>query len=88
MNNLVCKNPGKLKTDIDQFIDFVENPALRQAQGGERDRTTKVGEGEEKRIHSSTKAKDPNINQLRMPSKYASILTCSFEKEQKIVFEG
>lgn len=62
MNNLHCKNPDNLKTDIDQVIGC---------------------RGEKDLFHSSTKVKEQARNQLKMPSKYATILTCSFEKEQK-----
>jgi hypothetical protein len=33
--------------------------------------------------HSSPKVKDQNLSQLNMPSKYATVLTCSFEKDQR-----
>jgi hypothetical protein len=39
--------------------------------------------GEKDIAHSSPKAKDQNLSQLNMPSKYATILTCSFEKDQR-----
>jgi hypothetical protein len=44
--------------------------------------------GEEKLIHSTAKAEDQNLKLLKMPSKYATILTCSFEKDQKMVLGG
>ena len=34
-------------------------------------------------VLSTTKAEDQNDRQLNMPSKYATILTCCFEKDQK-----
>jgi len=40
--------------------------------------------GEEDSVHSPTKAKEQDNSQLKMPSKYATILTCSFEKDQEI----
>jgi hypothetical protein len=75
MNKLHWKNREDLKTNIDQLIGFVEN-------------TTKGGEGEEKLVHSTSKVEDQNLCQLKMPSKYATILTCSFEKDQKMVLGG
>ncbi|KPK78620.1 MAG: hypothetical protein AMJ89_01000 [candidate division Zixibacteria bacterium SM23_73] len=39
--------------------------------------------GEEGIVHSSPKVKDQNLSQLNMPSKYATVLTCSFEKDQR-----
>ncbi len=74
MNKLHWKNREDLKTDIDQLIGFVEN-------------TTKGGEEEEKLIHSMAKVEDQNLK-VKMPSKYATILTCSFEKDQKMVLGG
>jgi hypothetical protein len=74
MNKLHWKNREDLKTDIDQLIGFVEN-------------TTKGGDEEEKLIHSTAKVEDQNLK-VKMPSKYATILTCSFEKDQKMVLGG
>jgi hypothetical protein len=71
MNKLHWKNPEDLKTNIDQLIGFVED-------------TAKSGEGEGKLIHPSRKTKDGDLRQLKMPSKYATILTCSFEKDQQM----
>lgn len=34
-------------------------------------------------LHSTSKVKDQDIRRLKMPSKYATILTCSFEKDHK-----
>ena len=39
--------------------------------------------GEKDIVHSSPKAGDQDLSQLKMPSKYATILTCSFEKDQR-----
>jgi len=39
--------------------------------------------GEEDIAHSSPKVKDQNFSQLKMPSKYATVLTCSFEEDQR-----
>ncbi len=40
--------------------------------------------GKEGLIHFSTpKVKEQNAKLLKMPSKYATILTCSFEKDQR-----
>jgi hypothetical protein len=75
MNKLHYKNPVDLKTNIDQLINFVENPATG-------------GEGEEKLVHSCTKVEDQNLKRVKMPSKYATVLTCSFEKDQKMVLGG
>ncbi len=44
--------------------------------------------GEEKLVHSSTQDEDQNLKLLKMPSKYATILTCSFEKDPKMVLGG
>jgi hypothetical protein len=75
MNKLHWKNREDLKTNIDQLIGFVEN-------------ATKGGEGEEKLVLSTSKAEAQNLNQLKMPSKYATILTCSFEKDHKMMLGG
>ncbi|MCJ7578575.1 MAG: hypothetical protein MUO91_09005 [candidate division Zixibacteria bacterium] len=75
MNKLYYKDPQDLKTNIDQLIGFVEN-------------ATKGGEEEEKLVHSTSKVEDQNLKLLKMPSKYATILTCSFEKDQKMVLGG
>lgn len=40
-------------------------------------------EGEEKLIHTTTKTANRNLGQLRLPSKYATVLTCSFEEDAK-----
>jgi len=85
MNKLHWKNPGDLKTNIDQLIGFVENSTLRSELSGSK---TKGGEGEEKLSHSTSKVEDQNLKLLKMPSKYATILTCSFEKDQKMVLGG
>jgi hypothetical protein len=71
MNKLHWKNPEDLKTNIDPFLGFVENSG-------------KGGEKEEKLIPSSRKTKDQGLGQLKMPSKYATILTCSFQKDQQM----
>ncbi|KPL02479.1 MAG: hypothetical protein AMJ73_08705 [candidate division Zixibacteria bacterium SM1_73] len=34
-------------------------------------------------LHSTTKVKDRDVRHVNMPSKYATILTCSFEKDHK-----
>jgi hypothetical protein len=68
------KNREDLKTDIDQLIGFVE-------------KTTNGGDEEEKLIPSTAKVEDQNLK-VKMPSKYATILTCSFEKNQKMVLGG
>lgn len=69
MNKLHYKNPDNLKTTMEQLINFIENPAR---------------EGKEEDVdHSPTKAKDQALGELKMPSKYATILTCSFEKDQR-----
>jgi hypothetical protein len=39
--------------------------------------------GKQSIIHSTTKVEDQNDRQLNMPSKYATILTCCFEKDRK-----
>jgi hypothetical protein len=44
--------------------------------------------GEEKLVHSTSKVEDQNFKLLKMPSKYATILTCSFEKDQRMVLGG
>lgn len=74
MNKLHWKNPEDLKTNIDQLIGFVEN-------------ATKGEEEEEKLVPSTAKVEDQNLK-VKMPSKYATILTCSFEKDQKMVLGG
>jgi hypothetical protein len=75
MNKLHYKNPVDFKTNINPLINFVENPATG-------------GEGEEKILPSSTQVEDQNLKLVKMPSKYATILTCSFEKGQKMVLGG
>ncbi len=67
MNRLHYKNPDNLKSDINQLIDF--------------------GRGEDI-VHFSPRGKDQrskdrNLSLLDLPSKYATILHCSFEKDQK-----
>lgn len=74
MNKLHWKNPEDLKTNIDQLIGFVEN-------------ATKGEEEEEKLVPSTAKVEDQNLK-VKMPSKYATILTCSFEKDPKMVLGG
>jgi hypothetical protein len=39
--------------------------------------------GPKDNLHPSPKVKDQNLGQLNLPSKYATILTCSFEKGEK-----
>jgi hypothetical protein len=43
-----------------------------------------VLEGKDKLIRSTAKVEEQSFNQLKMPSKYATILTCSFEKDRII----
>jgi hypothetical protein len=71
MNKLHLKNPEDLKTNIDPWLGFAEN----KGKGGEK---------EEKLIHSSRRTKDQDLGQIKMPSKYATILTCSFQKDQQM----
>jgi len=40
--------------------------------------------GEGKLDHFTAKVEEQGLNQLKMPSKYATILTCSFEKDRCI----
>lgn len=38
---------------------------------------------EEDGVRSSSEIKDQDLDQLRMPSKYATVFTCSFERNHK-----
>lgn len=79
MNKLRYKNPDSLRTNISQLINFIGNSCEAGSVG-----PTKGGKGEDKLVSSTAKVEEQGLNQLKMPSKYASILTCSFEKDRSI----
>ncbi len=56
----------------------------KSGHSGKSDVDQLVGfQGEEDSVRSSRKAKDESLSQVNLPSKYAKVITCSFEDGER-----